>query len=64
MKHNKGGRPALTEGDTPAHVNLTVPSKDYDKAHSIAKRDGVSVPEVVRRGLVRYLSDADQDDGA
>jgi hypothetical protein len=56
------GRPALTEGDTPAHVNLTMPSKDYDRAHKIARRDGVSVPEVLRRGLARVLSEDDAGD--
>ena len=51
------GRPPLTRGDIPAHVNLTVPSRDYDRADAIAKRDGISVPEVLRRGLARVLSD-------
>lgn len=54
------GRPALTDGDEPAHVNLTVPSQVYDKAASVARREGVSVPEVIRRGLTRYL-DGDPD---
>lgn len=51
------GRPPLVQGDIPARVHLTVPSKDYDRAHLIAKRDDVSVPEVIRRGLSRALAD-------
>lgn len=50
----------MTDGDEPAHVNLTVPSQVYDKAASVARREGVSVPEVIRRGLTRYL-DGDPD---
>ncbi len=62
MKYNnKNGRPPLTEGDTPAHVNLTVPSKEYDRAHAMARRQGVSVPEVFRRAL-RALPDDESDD--
>ena len=49
------GRPPI--GDESERVNLTVPAAEYDKAASIARRDGVSVPEVIRRGLHRYLSD-------
>lgn len=55
--HRRPGRPPLTAGDAPAHVNLTVPSRDYDQAAAIARREGVSVPEVIRRGLQRYLGD-------
>lgn len=51
------GRPPLTSGDTPARVHLTVPSPDYDRAYQRAQRDGVSVPELLRRGLARLLDD-------
>lgn len=51
------GRPPLTEGDTPARVHLTVPSSDYDRADQLAQREGVSVPELLRRGLKRVLAD-------
>lgn len=57
MSEPKRGRPPLVEGDTPAIVHLTVPSKTYDKAHSIATREGVSVPELIRRGLARVIAD-------
>lgn len=62
MPEPKRGRPPLTEGDTPAHVNLTVPSRDYDRAHEIAKREGMSVPEVFRRSLARFVADYNSDD--
>lgn len=55
------GRPALTVGDTPAHVNLTVPSRDYDRVYAIARRQGISVPAVLRRGLARELADDEPD---
>lgn len=61
MKHNKGGRPPLTAGDTPAKVNLTVPSQMYDRAHEVATRDRVSVPTVLRRAITRGL-DRQEDD--
>lgn len=51
------GRPSVSDGEPPARVHVSISPKDYDKAHSIAKRDGCSVPEVVRRGLARVLSD-------
>jgi len=55
------GRPRLTEGDTPARLHVTLSSKDYDRAQSLARREGISVPEIVRRGLTRVLSDARDD---
>lgn len=62
MKPRTPGRPPLTEGDTPARVHVTISSTDYDRAHSIATREGVSVPELVRRGLTRVLDDDLEDD--
>jgi hypothetical protein len=55
------GRPPLTPGAAPARVHVSLSATDYDKAHSIARREGVSVPELVRRGLTRVLSDEDDD---
>jgi len=51
------GRPPIGDHAGTERVNLTVPAAEYDKAASIARRDGVSVPEVIRRGLHWYLSD-------
>lgn len=51
------GRPPLTPGDTPTRLHVTVPSADYDRAASIARRDDCSVAEVFRRGLRRLAAD-------
>lgn len=56
------GRPPLVAGDIPARVHVTVPSKDYDKADQIAKREGISVPAIVRTAVRRYLEDDESDD--
>ena len=54
------GRPPHT-GDPPARVHVTVPSTDYDRAYQLAQRDGISVPQVFRRGLRRALDDDDPE---
>jgi hypothetical protein len=51
------GRQPLTAGDLPARLHVTIPSRDYDQAQALARRDGLSVAEVVRRGLQRALAD-------
>lgn len=60
MSDKPRGRPPLVAGDIPARVHVTVPSKDFDKADEIAKREGISVPELVRRGLARVLSEDEE----
>lgn len=62
MSEAKRGRPPLVEGDTPARIHVSVPSKDYDRAQAAAERRGVSVPELVRRSLTRTLSEEPDDD--
>jgi hypothetical protein len=57
MNDRRRGRPPLYPGDTPARVHVTVSSGDYDKAYTIARREGVSVAEVLRRGISRAISD-------
>ena len=51
------GRPPLVAGDIPARVHVTVSSHEYDRAHSIAQEKGISIPELVRRGLARELAE-------
>ena len=51
------GRPPLVPGDTPAQVKVTVPSRLYDRAYAAARRDDISIAEIMRRGLVRVLRD-------
>lgn len=56
------GRPPIDERETPARVHVTVSSTDYDRAYERAVRQGISVPELVRRGLARELADDGDDD--
>lgn len=56
------GRPRLVDNDTTTAVNVRVPTRDYDRACSLARRDGTSVAHVVRQGLRRRLDDSDEDD--
>lgn len=60
MPDAKRGRPPLTPGDRPARVQLLVPSADYDRAYERAQREGISVPQLLRRGLSRELDDDDE----
>jgi len=59
MDAPKRGRPPLTPGDRPARVTLLVPSAAYDRAYELAKHEGISVPELLRRGLARTLDEPD-----
>ena len=56
------GRPPLTPGEQPARVHLSVPAADYDRAYQLAQREGISVPQLLRRGLSRELADDDRDE--
>ena len=47
----KRGRPALTPGEPPARLHVKVSATEYATAQEVAARYGVSVAEVVRRGL-------------
>lgn len=51
------GRPPLTPGDVPARVHVSIPSHTYDRAVTRANQEGVSVSALLRRGLVRVLTD-------
>lgn len=55
------GRPHVAPGDTTTAVNVRVPTRVYDRACSIARRDGTSISQVVRQGLNRRVED-DEDD--
>jgi len=57
MKARSPGRPPIDDAETPARVHVTLAAKDYDRAYARAQREGVSVPELARRGLARVLSD-------
>ena len=46
--------------DTTTAVNVRVPTRDYDRACTIARRDGTSLSQLVRRGL-KHVVDDDED---
>jgi hypothetical protein len=56
------GRPPIGDRDKPARLHVTVSPADYDRAYERARREGISVPELARRGLARELADDDGDD--
>lgn len=58
------GRPPIAEVEDakPARVHVTVAPRDYDRAYERATRQGISVQELVRRGLRRVLEDDDDDE--
>ena len=47
----KPGRPPLDDYDPSTTVTLRVASKDYDDLYSRARRERISVPELIRRDL-------------
>ena len=55
------GRPPLVEHDRTISVSVALPSKQFDDLCRRALRDGVSVPEVIRREIRRADSRADDD---
>jgi predicted HicB family RNase H-like nuclease len=60
MPDPKRGRPAVVPDDTTTAVNVRVPTRDYDRACTIARRDGTSLSQLVRRGL-KHVVDDDED---
>lgn len=59
----KPGRKPIDADNLPARVHVTLSSRDYNKADAVAERQGVTVPEVLRRGLARVLADeADEEE--
>jgi hypothetical protein len=53
----KRGRPPLPPEQTPTKVQVSVAPADYDRACEAARRQGVSIPEILRQGLRRTLDD-------
>lgn len=60
MKTGPGRKP-IDDDNLPARVHVTLSSRDYEKAYERAQREGVSVPELARRGLARVLADNDDE---
>ncbi len=46
----KRGRPAIKSGEESVSINVREPKSEYDRIWHIANREGVTVPEVLRRG--------------
>jgi hypothetical protein len=51
------GRPALVAGQTSKPVTFRVSSEQHDRICDRARRDRVSVPDVVRRALTKWLKE-------
>jgi hypothetical protein len=52
MNYKKpGGRPPLDPRDPSVHVGVALPGQQYDAYAKQALREGVSVPEIIRREL-------------
>jgi hypothetical protein len=63
MKPTRGpGRPPVDADHAPARVNLLLSAPAYDRMQILARRDGVSIPEVIRRKLEQRLADDGADD--
>jgi predicted HicB family RNase H-like nuclease len=60
MAEKKRGRPSVSPGETPAKVQVYVSPSDYDRAAEAARREGLSVPALMRDALRRRL-DSDED---
>lgn len=50
-QRKRKGRPTLDPHDTSASVCLVLPSKQFDQLDAEARRERVSLPELIRRRL-------------
>lgn len=53
MSKRPRGRPPVEPGDPSVDVHVRLPSKTYDDAYDRARRERLTVPEVLRRALRR-----------
>jgi hypothetical protein len=61
-EHKRVGRPPIGDGDVPsARVNVVMSGRQYDHAYAAARREGISVPEVIRRALERTRQNGDEE---
>jgi hypothetical protein len=51
------GRPPLDAADPSVKVTISLPSKAFDAFCALARRQDMSVPEVIRRALYRHTFD-------
>jgi hypothetical protein len=45
------GRPPLDDNDESVGVHVRLPSREYDAVYEKARRERVTVPEVIRRAV-------------
>jgi Ribbon-helix-helix protein, copG family len=45
------GRPPLDDDADSVHVNVRMPPDQYDDIYERSRREGVSVPEIIRRSI-------------
>ena len=43
------GRPPLDANDPTVHIDVSLPSKKFDELCALARRQDMSLPEVIRR---------------
>jgi hypothetical protein len=55
------GRPAIAAGESSTRIAVTAAASDYDRAFEAARRQGVTVPELLREGLRCVLAGDDGD---
>jgi len=56
------GHPPLDDTDPSTSVHVRLPSTQYDNLYAIARRERVTVPEVIRRLIRRDDRDDDGDE--
>lgn len=57
MKLKRAGRPPLAVGDPSVHVGVTLPGKQFDALCTHARREDLSVPEVIRRAIADAIAE-------
>jgi len=50
------GHPPLVDDDASVQVGVTLPAKQFDEYATRANREGVSIPEIIRRDLAEKKS--------
>ena len=61
---NRPGRPRIDPTDASVECCVTLPAKTYDELDARARRERVSIPELVRRALERAGRRHTRDDGS
>lgn len=56
VEERRRGRPRRAEDTQPnAHLHLTLTPEEYDAADAIAKRDRITIQQVIRQSLKQLL---------